>query len=535
MLSKDDQNAALMQSIQQRLTGTPQNTDDQGNQNLKLDANGNPAVDPSTGMTYGAAATAQPAGGPTTARSIPPPTADNIAIFSQPGFLDGWLKASADSRANQAQANANQSQTNENEDHSQKREQYLDNRAIQLGMRQSAAAGGYSGVIDFLKSADPERAMQYQTAKDNMDQNMMKTDMMQALLPNEKAKAMVEGYGIIGKMGMAMMNAPESERDDLYQKVKPIIGTVLGQDNTPSQWGTDAAHIMMLGAAQASDANQLYKANSDATQVHSSLAMAAAEVQRLQSQGQMPGQSPVMDAALQNLKQLQNQAVLTQNKVDDLKYAANDQAKAAMKDQAQIQSMDIKQGGEMAKDYASQSKNYVQWQDIKTKSDAALKALAQDPTNPAAQMAVAQTVGMAYSRGKLAPAPGSSVFQGVDNKTQEALIQLGNWKPGDKPIFIKPEGIHDLSGVMSSLGDSYDEVQGKVDMRFYKASAGLSNQSRAQIPFYTKQPNTYSADQIQQMGADAIKQAQQNGTATPAVIDSIRRAMQKDIIGNSAN
>lgn len=141
-----------------------------------------------------------------------------------------------------------------------KRQDVHRQQAISLGMQQAAAENGYEGVIDYLKTADPERALEFTNKKLDLDQKMLSTDTMKSLAPVQQANALVEGYGVFGRMGQALLNAPEQDRAPMYEQMKPIMAAVMGKDNVP---GTlqEAVPTLLLGSGQFNPNSQLFQAN----------------------------------------------------------------------------------------------------------------------------------------------------------------------------------------------------------------------------------------------------------------------------------
>lgn len=154
-------------------------------------------------------------------------------------------------------------------------------RAIDDGMMQAAQIGGFSGVVDYLKTVDPDRALVFNTAKQEMDQKMIQTDLMRALAPVEQAKAMAEGYGVLGKMGKALLDAPPADRQNMYQHMQPIMRAVLG-NNIPASV-EQAAPLFMLGAAQATPADALFKSKQTSLEMKSKVGELMGDVQKAAS------------------------------------------------------------------------------------------------------------------------------------------------------------------------------------------------------------------------------------------------------------
>lgn len=183
-------------------------------------------------------------------QSMPP-----LELMMQPGFLDGYYKARADSRANQSQDNANQSQDNANASENRTQTTFLNEQQLQLGMRQASEQGGFDAVIDFLRTADPVKAVQFNRMKLELDDKMAESEVIQTALPAKKAAAMVEGYEVLGKMGMALLQANDDDRGNMYKQMLPIIKTV--NPGASASLDQNAVDMFVLAAAQATPTNTL--------------------------------------------------------------------------------------------------------------------------------------------------------------------------------------------------------------------------------------------------------------------------------------
>lgn len=132
----------------------------------------------------------------------------------------------------------------------------FEGRALLDGMKAAAQTGGYNGVIDYLSVTDPEKAIKFHKEKLELDASIMQNDVMQTLVPTQKAKAMVEGYGALGKMGYALLNAKPNERAEMYKQMLPMIKTV--NPNAPDSLDDKATGMFMLASSQAQPENILF-------------------------------------------------------------------------------------------------------------------------------------------------------------------------------------------------------------------------------------------------------------------------------------
>lgn len=108
-----------------------------------------------------------------------------------------------------------------------KREDRNREQQIQEGMAQASQQGGYGAVVDFLKSVDPNKAIEFHSNKLKLDDSIMTNDLMQSRLPVEKNKAMFESYGMIAKMAIGLKKLPQEQQAAAYEQILPMIQKVI--------------------------------------------------------------------------------------------------------------------------------------------------------------------------------------------------------------------------------------------------------------------------------------------------------------------
>lgn len=176
-------------------------------------------------------------------------------------------------------------------------------RALEIdkGMGEALQFGGYTGVIDYLKEVDPERAIQFHANKLKLDRDIMTNDVMRDTVPLQKGKAMMESYSILGRMGLSILNAPDNQKDRMYESMKPILNQVLG-DGAP---GTleEATPLFMLGAAQMVPVNQVAAAKQGIGVIDDEISRVTGAMKALELRGDV--NSPAYDAYGKKLQQLQ--------------------------------------------------------------------------------------------------------------------------------------------------------------------------------------------------------------------------------------
>lgn len=135
---------------------------------------------------------------------------------------------------------------------------YAQQQAIQKGMVDAAQEGGYGAVIDYLKTADPKMALEFESEKLKLDHGIMENATFQNSHINDQAKVMLEGYSLLGSFGSTLFNTPPDKRQDVYKELLPMMKQI--DPKMPNQLDDAAVGKMMLGMTLATPASQLYSA-----------------------------------------------------------------------------------------------------------------------------------------------------------------------------------------------------------------------------------------------------------------------------------
>ena len=411
-------------------------------------------------------------------------------------FMQGFWQAEGERRANMA---SNAAQTRENV------QEMDEQRALttQNGMQQAAQMGGFNGVIDYLKVSDPVKAMQFIDAKNNMDQNMMKTDVMRALQPAQIGQAMIEGYGVIGKMGSAILNAPDADKAALYQQIKPILQTVLGKDGTPDVFNADAVHTLMLGAAQASPSNDYYALQKSNGLANTTTNQLFKDIATLQSQGATVDNSPHLATLVMQARASQMTAQQTGVELG-LKQNALQVAQANQQAGGSVDPKDVKTITDIQHNLQSQMdsqlKPHTDWfNNVSNPIHIALDDLQAHPDNFHSQVALGQAFTMATQRGKTGTDLSAPAYQGSgwigEMQKKAAFYDIsspsygkmpdgnGGWKPADQAyvhqMAFLPEDIKEIKQ-WADAGDKYhtdqtNYVAGQFKDNNQKILGNLSN------------------------------------------------------------
>lgn len=216
--------------------------------------------------------------------SAPTGYADPNAPINMPkGAGEGWVKGYlARQELNRQNAQLGMDQ----ETQGWKRTDREKKRMIDDGMVAAAQKGGYNGVIDYLETADPDRAIDFTKAKLGLDQNIMQNDVMKTALPGMKAEALAQGYGVLGKMGAALLNAKPEERSNMYQHMLPMVKAV--NPSAPDTLDASATSMFMLAASQATPESILFGNKKDQNQLKGKIGNAIVGKNYLISKGYAP-------------------------------------------------------------------------------------------------------------------------------------------------------------------------------------------------------------------------------------------------------
>ncbi len=329
-----------------------------------------------------------------------PPEADRLKVLASVdpktinrSWVEGFSKGQEDRRANSAMDMMQEKQ-------SWSRTDRMEQRQIEAGMRQAAEEGGYEGVVDFLKVADPDKAIEFNSKKVALDQGMMKSDLMKSLLPVEQGKAMAEGYGVLGKMGMALMNAKPEDRQNMYAAMMPMIQKI--NPDAPKSL-TDAVPMFMLGVAQATPENILFKSKNDISESTSRLGKIANDITiRLRA-----GYRPETDPGLQSLMAEQEKAKLGLQQAQ--LTLNNTEINQGIKGQT-LDKQVMLANETINKNLQSSSKQFIEYFDTYRQAKGLMEQLREDPANAYAQVGLARTFVKMNNKGALTDADAETGF-----------------------------------------------------------------------------------------------------------------------------
>jgi len=351
-------------------------------------------------------------------------------------WVEGYIARQADNRNNAMVGMAEEKLGWQRTDREKK-------RSIDDGILTAADTGGFQGALDYLKTADPDRAMEFSMAKDKMDQSMLTTDLLKAALPTERAKIMAEGYGVLGKMGAALLNAKPQDRDNMYAHILPIIKSVNPQ--APNALNQDAINMFQLAVSQATPENQLWSVKNSSTKLQSTLGVAMQDAHKA---AEMYG--PDSREAMVARKYLQD--------ISDSKGSAVASTAAAMQQKAQ--KSNISGEAVLRKELLKLNTNYMTVQDSYNR----IKEVTKTYSDPTSTNLGPTDLALVYSFIKVLD-PATGIKEGEIALTKNAggvpeavvgeynrLLKGGSLSPNMRNEYIKTS-----SQLFSSAKKSYDQ------------------------------------------------------------------------------
>lgn len=340
------------------------------------------------------------------------------------GLAKGMLAAKEDNREERKLGMAE-------EEFGWKREAVEKEKTLQAGMVTAAQDGGYEAVISYLEKADPERAISFTSAKTKLDAQIMNNDVMKNIkIPEMQQDALLESYGKLGKMGQAILQLPEDQREEAYKSMLPIAKVI--NPDMPDNL-QQAAPILLLAAAQATPANQLFKADKEVLSSESNVGKIDVDIKDRLAKGVDPN-----DPGLQSLVAAREG------------YIQQAAANTAKLTRAQLGvTKDQKQATDtVSKNLQTASKDFVNFSDSYTSMQAALDDLAKNPTSSAAQNAVSRTFVLAYNKGATSETDakignGAASYEEVNKKLTQLMT--------GKVVNLNPSEIADISSLYNNL------------------------------------------------------------------------------------
>lgn len=178
--------------------------------------------------------------------------------------------------------------------------------SIDQGLAEAVKVGGYSEGIEYLKGVDPNRAIAFHAKKLDLDNRILKNDVMQSVAPLEKQKAMFESYGTLGKMSVGIMGLPADQQAKAYKMMLPAFKKI--DPGLPDEYTADAQIALQLYQAQGTPENILYSTSKNQITARSKLAKIGQDIDSRVAMGLSPETDPTLKALVAEQKGLQQKA-----------------------------------------------------------------------------------------------------------------------------------------------------------------------------------------------------------------------------------
>jgi len=394
---------------------------------------------------------------------------------------------------------------------------------IQQGMGQAYQTGGYSAVIDFLGANDPKRAMSFQKDKLALDADIMSNQVMQATVPAKLAGAMAESYGILGKMGYALLNAPEKDRENMYQQMLPIIKTV--NPKASDALDQKAVGMFMLAASQALPASQLYSNKRQELTSNSALGKLDIDIRSRMNNGETVENSPALRGMVEEFKSHQIKIDLAKEKINDLELNKMMGHTQSARNAAQANSAKFALTASMNSKLQSESKDFITFNDQKSTFEGAMDAISNGGGG-AAQTAAYRTVAMMFNKGALSD-PDVAAFANSDNTILAARKKLQSVDSPDGIVALNPTEIQRLRVLVDSIFDRKMQKQQKVNAR-YKGMAKKFGVDEKDLSIYEPEsPDIWLNPNVPAAVAEEAKAAVAKGAPKDAVAKRVMEIMKQ--------
>jgi hypothetical protein len=263
---------------------------------------------------------------------------------------------------------------------------------IEAGMKEAAQMGGYTGVIDYLKSADPALAMQFHSLKLQLDDNIMKNDVAKDLVPSLKAKAKMEGYSVMSKGAQAIMKAKPEERDAMYQAMKPVFETVMGKGNAPDSLAEATPYLGIAIAAGTPESQLFENVNKEGK-----LQPAIAKLQSYKDQLQKAGYSEDSE----EMKQVNGELAKSMHAEEDTRAKRQELELKIAQTKQQTRKTLYDSTEKFQNDIDKDSKPYLEYMNNMTSVSGAFETLKKNPRNTQAQGTIGTILASSVQKGAL--------------------------------------------------------------------------------------------------------------------------------------
>lgn len=455
-------------------------------------------------------------------------------------YVQGWLSADQNKRDNNKDNRDEQQQQMANEAFSLQKDAIMKKNTIDDGMAIAGKDGGYEGVIDYLKQVDPDRALAFHAAKLKLDKSMMDNDVYAAMVPVQKAKALVEGYGLLGKMGASIMQAKDPQAAQaMYDQMLPMVRGV--NPDAPSDVHS-AMPMFMLASAQAMPENQLFQANKQAVSSQTEIGKIDLDLRTRINAG-IPPNDPTILALIQQRDQAANgqSASMLQKSQAQLRMLQMQQSTAQM--QQRMANRKVSASELLNKNLLSASSDFTSNLDNFTNSKSDLETLAKDPSNSYAQAQLSKTFVKLVNGG--GTSDGAALKSLYATGAPEALKHIQEMATG-KRVWLNAPEVKALTTVMNDTIQTKLKRQQSIESQFQQSVGSYDDgQGGSMVDWSTvrkpsqdyldfiSQPKSAGSipPDLQSMAADAIKQ----GAPKEAVQKRIQELMSQNQQGTQNN
>lgn len=440
----------------------------------------------------------------------------------QGGYAKGILMAAGLISQRDANNRANETQ-------SFQRQMFTKEQQIQEGMQQAGQSGGFEGVLSYLQSADPTKALAFQDAKGKLDNQMLQNTHLSMLNDQQKSNALFQGYAEIGKIGATILQAPPAERNAMYQRMLPAINAVV--PNAPSSLNEDAQNMLTLGMGQALPSSMYGAKQRQSMVANTDLAKLNQDIANGNSQGKTAQNDAGQAALLAQRDQYNNKALLANNAVTELDTRNSlAQAQAAKTKQDQMNATQ----NEVSKFQSQYDKQSSQFTDFNKNFKVFQGALGEAQNgNAAAQTALGTAAALMIGPKRLNPGVLANLYNS-DNKAEGFIKDLQSRISQQGNLVMKPSEIGRLNGLVNNIHQQYGAEQDNInkttmDVANRTHPAGTIGQNdpglSANINWHnTSIPTPYTAADI-----DAAAKAAIAGGAPAAIVNSRANAEKAKI------
>lgn len=400
---------------------------------------------------------------------------------------------------------------------------------IMKNMAAAGQAGGFSAVVDYLKGADPEKAVMFQTAKLKMDAAIMGNQVMQAQVPNELGKAMTESYGVIGKMGKAILDAPPESRNEMFKSMKPIMNTMFG-DKAPETL-EQFTPMALMAVAQATPENILYDKNKMGALMETDIGKTSVALQELAKQGKTPENDQTAADLAGRLAGIRAKDAKNQAEITKISAEQNAQKMQGAKDEGTLRALQMTADKDLSTRYLKETKGVGDFVDSKQNFDAAYNtwqdAMKKNEGQGPAETAMIRSLGMMFNKGTFSDAD-AAAFAGSDSNLYQLFRKAKSQYETTGAIVANPSEVKRLKGLMDNISEVKEKTLSEINGR-YKEMENIYHISPNAVRYYSLAPKEAPAPapmgqaQLQQAAQDAIK----NGADPKAVQQRMNELMQK--------